>query len=99
LCRPVLLAFHPAHDGDDALTDRTSLDGAYAVKLDFRSEGAATAPAATPSAPERTKAADLDSMLPDIFSALEEQLGLKLQRQRTNEPVFVIDHIERPTEN
>jgi uncharacterized protein (TIGR03435 family) len=37
---------------------------------------------------------------PDIFIALQEQLGLKLQReQKKSTPVFVIDHIERPSEN
>jgi len=37
---------------------------------------------------------------PDIFTALQEQLDLKLQReQKKSTPVFVIDHIERPSEN
>jgi uncharacterized protein (TIGR03435 family) len=35
-----------------------------------------------------------------IFEALEKQLGLKLEKQKRNEPVIVIDHIEaKPTEN
>jgi uncharacterized protein (TIGR03435 family) len=95
-----MLALNLGGRVDTRVYNRTSLEGAYAVKLDFRSEGSATASAPTSSAvPERTKAADLDSTLPDILTALEEQLGLRLQRQRTKEPVLVIDHIERPSEN
>ena len=35
-----------------------------------------------------------------IFEALEKQLGLKLEKERRNMPVIVIDHLEqKPTEN
>ena len=70
--------------------NRTGLTGLYSVKLDFsiqRSVGAT---------PDPNAAADA----PSIFTALQEQLGLKLQRgEKKSTPVFVIDSIERPSEN
>ena len=41
-----------------------------------------------------------DSGLPDIFTALQEQLGLKLERAKVPVQFLVIDHVDRvPTEN
>jgi uncharacterized protein (TIGR03435 family) len=41
-----------------------------------------------------------DSELPSIFTAVEEQLGLKLVSQTVPVETFVIDHVDRvPTEN
>jgi uncharacterized protein (TIGR03435 family) len=46
-----------------------------------------------------TWARDSDSEGPSIFTALEEQLGLKLETAKAMADVVVIDHIERPSEN
>jgi uncharacterized protein (TIGR03435 family) len=35
--------------------------------------------------------------LPSLVTALQDQLGLKLERRRVTEDVFVVDRIERPT--
>jgi uncharacterized protein (TIGR03435 family) len=34
--------------------------------------------------------------LPSLFTALQEQLGLKLERRRVNADVFIVDRFERP---
>ena len=73
--------------------NRTGLTGLYSMKLNFsvqRSVGAT---------PNPNAAAAVDDA-PEIFTALQEQLGLKLQRaEKKLTPVFVIDQIERPSEN
>jgi uncharacterized protein (TIGR03435 family) len=74
------------------VNDHTGLEGAYAFTLSFSRP---RAPGASPISPDRASVDDA----PEIFTALQEQLGLKLQPDKTMVPVFVIDHIERPSEN
>ena len=69
--------------------NHTGLEGQYAVTLRF-------SPARQLGGAENSAAPD-DA--PDFFTALREQLGLKLERQKKPVSVFVIDHIERPSEN
>jgi bla regulator protein blaR1 len=40
-----------------------------------------------------------DANGPTLFAAVQEQLGLKLDPQKSNLDVLVIDHLERPSEN
>ena len=69
------------------MIDATKLTGRFAIDLRFSIPAQGAEPAGgTPGAPE-------------IFTALQEQLGLKLEPSRTEVNVLVIEHIERPTEN
>ncbi len=69
--------------------NHTGLDGFYALSLKFSARRGAAPPLDLAGADDT----------PDIFTALQEQLGLKLERAKKMMPVFVIDHIERPSEN
>lgn len=69
------------------VNNRTGRQGSYALTLKYSSPRLST---------QNDAAAD-DA--PDIFTALQEQLGLKLRREKTMVPVFVVDHIERPSDN
>jgi uncharacterized protein (TIGR03435 family) len=61
--------------------NRTGLSGEFELDLRFTPESSSAA------APE----------FPSLFTAVQEQLGLKLQSERGPVPVLVIDSIERPT--
>lgn len=74
------------------VADRTGLTGEYDVELVFT-----RAPALATTAPDGTAAA-LDET-PTIFTAVEEQLGLKLQAERGPVEFLVIDGVERPEPN
>jgi hypothetical protein len=45
------------------------------------------------------KPADVPNWLPPVFSAVREQLGLKLEPRDESLDVLVIDRIERPSPN
>jgi uncharacterized protein (TIGR03435 family) len=69
------------------VSDETGLDGSYKFSLEY----------AIPDArPEEDPGA---IQAPSLFTAVQEQLGLKLESRQGTMDVLVIDHIERPTEN
>jgi len=73
------------------VTDATGLTAKYDFTLTFENLEPAAPPANMPEALEP---------LPDIFGALQSQLGLKLERKPVPVEVFVVDHMEKiPTGN
>jgi len=73
-------------DLNRSIIDRTGLSGRYDFTLAWSAEDPATA--------ER-----FHSDAPPIFSALPQQLGLKLKPAKGQLDTIVIDHIEMPSEN
>ena len=65
------------------VVDKTGLTGTYNYTLQFGREWSAHDPDSWPS----------------IFTAVQEQLGLKLEAAHESVPNLVIDHITKPTEN
>lgn len=67
--------------------DKTGLTGKYDINLKW-----------TP-AEQEGKADSATDNAPDLFTAVQEQLGLKLEPSKGPVDTLVIDHIEMPTEN
>ena len=75
--------------------DRTELQGLFELRLEWKPDPSVTiSPEATALA---TAAAAQPGERVDIFTALQEQLGVKLQSARAPLEVLVIDRLERPT--
>ena len=67
------------------VVDRTGLAGAYDFKLE--------------ATPEYRLNRDPDAADLSIFTAVQQQLGLKLEPQRAAVDVLVVDHVEKPSQN
>ncbi len=68
------------------VVDRTGLSAAFDIRLQFVDDASGT-----------TLSAEASNS--GIFTAIQEQLGLKLESTKAPVEVVVIDHIERPTAN
>ena len=77
--------------------NETGLEGAYDFKLEFAPDSAIQVPGPNARPDEPPPVNDTGRM--SIFTALVEQLGLRLESRRGPVPVFVIEKLERPTEN
>lgn len=78
-------------DDERPVVDLTGLTGFYDFSLSFLPLGLSQErlDQLSPEARDR----------PSLFDALKEQLGLKLSAQKGPVQYFVIDHLDRPTEN
>ena len=76
--------------GERLVIDKTGLTGSYTFTLRWAPENmAAGAAASTEPGPDS----------PPLLTALQEQLGLKLEPDKAPVQIVVIDHAEPPTPN
>jgi len=69
---------------DRPVVDQTGLAGRYDFVLTWNPDDSST---------------DSPNPLPGLFTAIQEQLGLKLDPVKGPADVYVIDHVEKPSEN
>jgi uncharacterized protein (TIGR03435 family) len=72
--------------------DRTGLTGTWDFEVKYTPDRSQLPPGVEPPVP-------IDWNGPSLFTALEEQLGLKLRPARGPVEVLVIDSVDRPSEN
>jgi uncharacterized protein (TIGR03435 family) len=80
------------------VVDLTGINGVFDLKLSWTPDPATVR---NPTESKESPGAELmsDPSGPSIFSALQEQLGLRLEARKVPAELVVIDHVERPSEN
>jgi uncharacterized protein (TIGR03435 family) len=79
--------------------NQTGLTGRYKLRMEFAPFRADdwSAMSGGPAIESQTQRPGSD--LPDVFDAIQRQLGLKLTARRVPLPTVILDHAEPPTEN
>jgi bla regulator protein blaR1 len=86
--------------GGRLVVDQTGLKGKYDFTLQFAPEREMLIPGTTDRPPMPADAPPPpDANAPSIFTAIQEQLGLKLEPTKGPVQTFVIESIEQPSEN
>ena len=86
-----------------SVVDRSGLTGAYDLDLEFTPDpalrGRGMGGGLPPGLPPPGSEGVVDPAGVSIFTAMQEQLGLKFDSQRGPVPVLVIESVSQPTEN
>jgi uncharacterized protein (TIGR03435 family) len=89
---------------DRPVVDQTGIQGLFDIKLQWNPFATGSQPQPREEVPRSPGAEAREgirlepSTLPSVFAALEEQLGLKLDSHKGPIEIYVIDHVERPSE-
>jgi uncharacterized protein (TIGR03435 family) len=81
-----LATFMQRYVTDRPVVDQTGISGKYDLSLVWTPDGKVTS-TDDPNAP------------PGLFTAIQEQLGLKLEATKAQVDVLVVDHVDHPSEN
>jgi uncharacterized protein (TIGR03435 family) len=73
---------------DRPVQDATGIEGEYEISLEWTPDGGGTQPEGTPSPAG-----------PSIYTAVQEQLGLRLEPRNVPLDYLVVDHVEKPDAN
>jgi uncharacterized protein (TIGR03435 family) len=81
------------------VVDKTGLSGLYDFKLQFTPEFGQNPGLFSPGAGPIPPPPPADLSGPSIFTAVQEQLGLRLESTAGPVDVVIIDSVEKPSEN
>ena len=84
------LAFSLSNELGRIILNKTGLTSKYNIDLKWQPDAMAAGAGNSSGA---------DPPLPDLLTALQEQAGLKLEPAKGPVDVYVIDHVEKPSEN
>jgi uncharacterized protein (TIGR03435 family) len=79
--------------------DKTGFTGTFDLHLEFAPAEPLTNGIGPESPGDPTRPAPAAPSGPSIFSALQEQLGLRLESAKGPVEVLVVEHVERPSAN
>lgn len=80
------------------MIDKTTLSGHFDFALEWTPLAGEDGGRTTAGLPPGTNASPPSALEgPSIFTALHEQLGLRMKSARRAVDVIVVDHVERPT--
>lgn len=80
------------------VVDKTGITGNFDIEMHWTPEpGQGGGPFGGPPPPDAITSSDTSG--PTLLTAIQEQLGLKLESQRGPVDIFIIDSVSKPTEN
>jgi uncharacterized protein (TIGR03435 family) len=91
-----MLAEMLSHQLGRLVVNKTGLNGNYDFTLKWTPD---ESQGQLPGGPPGDAAPPPDASGPSIFTAIQEQIGLRLESQKGPADTIVIDHVERPSEN